>query len=66
MDQVAEEVGFDVLVHGEFERNDMVNTWSKPVRLSSKNGWVQSYDMRGVKPPIIWGDVARLNPIAVK
>ena len=33
---------------------------------SSKNGWVQSYGMRGVKPPIIWGDVTRLNPITVK
>ena len=32
----------------------------------SKNGWVQSYGMRGVKPPIIWGDVTRLNPITVK
>lgn len=34
--------------------------------LFSKNGWVQSYGMRGVKPPIIWGDVTRLNPITVK
>lgn len=63
-----EEVGFDVLVHGEFERNDMVEYFGQNLSgyLFSKNGWVQSYGMRGVKPPIIWGDVTRLNPITVK
>ncbi|WP_117283170.1 5-methyltetrahydropteroyltriglutamate--homocysteine S-methyltransferase [Streptococcus intermedius] len=63
-----EEVGFDVLVHGEFERNDMVEYFGQNLSgyLFSKNGWVQSYGMRGVKPPIIWGDVIRLNPITVK
>lgn len=63
-----EEVGFDVLVHGEFERNDMVEYFGQNLSgyLFSKNGWVQSYGMRGVKPPIIWGDVTRLQPITVK
>lgn len=58
-----EEVGFDVLVHGEFERNDMVEYFGQNLsgHLFSKNGWVQSYGMRGVKPPIIWGDVTILN-----
>ena len=66
--QDLEEVGFDVLVHGEFERNDMVEYFGQNLSgyLFSKNGWVQSYGMRGVKPPIIWGDVTRLNPITVK
>ena len=63
-----EEIGLDVLVHGEFERNDMVEYFGENLSgyLFSKNGWVQSYGMRGVKPPIIWGDVTRLNPITVK
>ncbi|MDG3132191.1 5-methyltetrahydropteroyltriglutamate--homocysteine S-methyltransferase [Streptococcus suis] len=63
-----EEVDFDVLVHGEFERNDMVEYFGENLSgyLFSKNGWVQSYGLRGVKPPIIWGDVTRLNPITVK
>lgn len=63
-----EEVGFDVLVHGEFERNDMVEYFGQNLSgyLFSKNGWVQSYGMRGVKPPIIWSDVTRLQPITVK
>lgn len=66
--QWQEEVGFDVLVHGEFERNDMVEYFGQNLSgyLFSKNGWVQSYGMRGVKPPIIWGDISRLNPITVK
>lgn len=63
-----EEVGFDVLVHGEFERNDMVEYFGQNLSgyLFSKNGWVQSYGMRGVKPPIIWSDIYRLQPITVK
>lgn len=66
--QWQEEIGFDVLVHGEFERNDMVEYFGQNLSgyLFSENGWVQSYGMRGVKPPIIWGDVIRLNPITVK
>ncbi|QMT83289.1 5-methyltetrahydropteroyltriglutamate--homocysteine S-methyltransferase [Companilactobacillus pabuli] len=63
-----EEIGIDVLVHGEFERNDMVEYFGQNLDgyLFSKNGWVQSYGTRGVKPPIIWGDVARNKPITVK
>ncbi|KRL66370.1 5-methyltetrahydropteroyltriglutamate--homocysteine S-methyltransferase [Companilactobacillus versmoldensis] len=63
-----EDIGLDVLVHGEFERNDMVEYFGQNLDgyLFSKNGWVQSYGTRGVKPPIIWGDVARNQPITVK
>lgn len=62
------EIGLDVLVHGEFERNDMVEYFGQNLSgyLFSKNGWVQSYGTRGVKPPIIWGDVRRQQPITVK
>lgn len=63
-----EDVGFDVLVHGEFERNDMVEYFGQRLSgyLFTKNGWVQSYGTRAVKPPIIWGDVSRKEPITVK
>ena len=63
-----EEIGLDVLVHGEFERNDMVEYFGENLSgyLFAKNGWVQSYGTRGVKPPIIWGDVKRERPITVK
>ncbi|AKP03218.1 5-methyltetrahydropteroyltriglutamate--homocysteine methyltransferase [Companilactobacillus farciminis] len=63
-----EKIGIDVLVHGEFERNDMVEYFGQNLDgyLFSKNGWMQSYGTRGVKPPIIWGDVARNKPITVK
>jgi 5-methyltetrahydropteroyltriglutamate--homocysteine methyltransferase len=63
-----ETAGFDVLVHGEFERNDMVEYFGQHLDgyLFTKNGWVQSYGTRGVKPPIIWGDVIRREPISVK
>lgn len=63
-----EKIGLDVLVHGEFERNDMVEYFGQNLSgyLFSKNGWVQSYGTRGVKPPIIWGDVAHEKPITVK
>ncbi len=56
-----EEVGLDVLVHGEFERNDMVEYFGEQLDgyAFSKNGWVQSYGSRCVKPPILWGDVSR-------
>lgn len=62
------EVGLDVLVHGEFERNDMVEYFGQNLEgyLFSQNGWVQSYGTRGVKPPIIWGDVTRKQAITVK
>lgn len=62
-----EEIGLDVLVHGEFERNDMVEYFGENLEgfLFSKNAWVQSYGTRCVKPPIIWGDVSRKRPITV-
>ncbi|KAJ3057235.1 methionine-synthesizing 5- methyltetrahydropteroyltriglutamate--homocysteine methyltransferase [Rhizophlyctis rosea] len=62
-----EEVGLDVLVHGEFERNDMVEYFGECLQgyVFSQNGWVQSYGSRCVKPPIIYGDVSRPNPMTV-
>ncbi len=55
-----EEIGLDVLVHGEFERNDMVEYFGQNLNgfLFTKNAWVQSYGTRCVKPPIVWGDVS--------
>jgi 5-methyltetrahydropteroyltriglutamate--homocysteine methyltransferase len=63
-----EEIGLDVLVHGECERNDMVEYFGENLEgfCFTKNGWVQSYGSRCVKPPIIYGDVARNNPITVQ
>jgi len=63
-----EEVGLDVLVHGEFERNDMVEYFGEQMRgfAFSENGWVQSYGSRCVKPPIIYGDVSRPKPMTVR
>lgn len=62
-----EEIGLDVLVHGEFERNDMVEYFGEMLEgfVFSKNGWVQSYGTRCVKPPIIFGDVQRPNPMTI-
>ncbi|MDB5120874.1 MAG: 5-methyltetrahydropteroyltriglutamate--homocysteine S-methyltransferase [Sphingobacteriales bacterium] len=62
-----EEIGLDVLVHGEFERNDMVEYFGEQLAgfAFSKNGWVQSYGSRCVKPPIIYGDVHRPKPMTV-
>ena len=59
--RTQEELGLDVLVHGEFERNDMVEYFGEKLDgfAFSQNGWVQSYGTRCVKPPIIFGDVAR-------
>ncbi|WP_394952505.1 5-methyltetrahydropteroyltriglutamate--homocysteine S-methyltransferase [uncultured Helicobacter sp.] len=56
-----EEIGLDILVHGEPERNDMVEYFGEQLEgfVFSQNGWVQSYGSRCVKPPIIFGDVAR-------
>lgn len=56
-----EAIGLDVLVHGEFERNDMVEYFGEQLSgfTFSQNGWVQSYSSRCVKPPIIYGDVSR-------
>lgn len=62
-----EEIGLDVLVHGEFERNDMVEYFGEQLEgfAFTQNGWVQSYGSRCVKPPIIIGDVHRPNPMTV-
>ncbi|WP_276371095.1 5-methyltetrahydropteroyltriglutamate--homocysteine S-methyltransferase [Chryseolinea sp. H1M3-3] len=62
-----EAIGLDVLVHGEFERNDMVEYFGEQLNgyVFSKNGWVQSYGSRCVKPPIIFGDVSRPKPMTV-
>jgi 5-methyltetrahydropteroyltriglutamate--homocysteine methyltransferase len=66
--QRQEEIGLDVLVHGEFERNDMVKYFGE--RLAgfafTAHGWVQSYGSRCVAPPIIWGDVSRPEPISLR
>ncbi|MBI3598897.1 MAG: 5-methyltetrahydropteroyltriglutamate--homocysteine S-methyltransferase [Nitrospirae bacterium] len=63
-----EEIGLDVLVHGEAERNDMVEYFGEQLSgfVFTKNGWVQSYGSRCVKPPIIFGDVARPTPMTVR
>lgn len=63
-----EEIDIDVLVHGEFERNDMVEYFGEQLKgfCFTKNGWVQSYGTRCVKPPVIFGDVSRPNPMTVK
>ncbi|KAA1288906.1 5-methyltetrahydropteroyltriglutamate--homocysteine S-methyltransferase [Alcaligenes faecalis] len=62
-----ERVGLDVLVHGEAERNDMVEYFGELLGgfAFTQNGWVQSYGSRCVKPPIIFGDVLRLAPMSV-
>lgn len=63
-----EEIGIDVLVHGEYERNDMVEYFGESLGgfLFTQKAWVQSYGTRCVKPPIIWGDVHRNKPITVE
>jgi 5-methyltetrahydropteroyltriglutamate--homocysteine methyltransferase len=63
-----EALGLDVLVHGEAERNDMVEYFGGQLQgfAFTENGWVQSYGSRCVKPPIIYGDVERLAPMTVK
>ncbi|MBD1384941.1 5-methyltetrahydropteroyltriglutamate--homocysteine S-methyltransferase [Mucilaginibacter rigui] len=63
-----EEIGLDVLVHGEFERNDMVEYFGGQLAgfTFTQNGWVQSYGSRCVKPPIIYGDVSRPEAMTVK
>lgn len=63
-----EQIGLDVLVHGEFERNDMVEYFGEQLSgfCFTKNGWVQSYGTRCVKPPIIFGDVFRNSPMTVE
>ncbi|WP_458070065.1 5-methyltetrahydropteroyltriglutamate--homocysteine S-methyltransferase [Rhodanobacter sp. BL-MT-08] len=63
-----EHIGLDVLVHGEPERNDMVEYFGEQMDgyLFTKLGWVQSYGSRCVKPPVIFGDVARPAPMTVR
>nr|WP_215907576.1 5-methyltetrahydropteroyltriglutamate--homocysteine S-methyltransferase [Thalassospira marina] len=63
-----EDLGIDVLVHGEFERNDMVQYFGEKLAgyAFTKYGWVQSYGSRYVRPPVIFGDVSRPEPMTVK
>ena len=63
-----DEIGLDVPVHGEFERNDMVEYFGEQLSgfFFTKNGWVQSYGARCVKPPVIFGDVSRPKPMTVE
>lgn len=65
---IQEEIGLDVLVHGEFERNDMVEYFGDHLKgyVFTEKAWVQSYGSRCVKPPIIWGDVSRSKAITVE
>lgn len=65
--QLQESLHIDVLVHGEFERNDMVEYFGEQLEgfVFTKNGWVQSYGSRCVKPPVIYGDVSRPAPMTV-
>lgn len=62
-----EEIGLDVLVHGEFERNDMVQYFGEQLSgfAFTRHGWVQSYGSRCVRPPILYGDVSRPEPMTV-
>ncbi|MCA0158668.1 5-methyltetrahydropteroyltriglutamate--homocysteine S-methyltransferase [Tsukamurella sp. M9C] len=64
---LQEELGIDVLVHGEPERNDMVQYFAERLDgfLATENGWVQSYGTRCVRPPILYGDVHRTDPMTV-
>ncbi|WP_432496034.1 5-methyltetrahydropteroyltriglutamate--homocysteine S-methyltransferase [Kineococcus auxinigenes] len=64
---LQEELGLDVVVHGEPERNDMVQYFAENLDgfAVTRNGWVQSYGSRCVRPPILWGDVTRSAPITV-
>jgi 5-methyltetrahydropteroyltriglutamate--homocysteine methyltransferase len=63
-----EEIGLDVLVHGEFERNDMVQYFGEQLSgfAFTSHGWVQSYGSRCVRPPILFGDVSRPRPMTVE
>lgn len=66
--RIQEDLDIDVLVHGEFERVDMVEFFGQKLAgfATSKLGWVQSYGSRAVKPPIIYGDVKHIQPLTVK
>jgi 5-methyltetrahydropteroyltriglutamate--homocysteine methyltransferase len=66
--RLQEEIGLDVLVHGEFERNDMVEYFGEQMDgfAFTRHGWVQSYGSRYVKPPLLYGDVHRPQPMTVR
>lgn len=65
--RLQEEIGLDLLVHGEFERNDMVEFFGEKLAgfAFTANGWVQSYGSRCVKPPVLFGDVYRPEPMTL-
>ncbi|OZF38150.1 5-methyltetrahydropteroyltriglutamate--homocysteine S-methyltransferase [Rhodococcus sp. 14-2483-1-2] len=65
---LQEKIGLDVLVHGEPERNDMVQYFAEQLNgfAATSNGWVQSYGTRCVRPPILYGDVSRPEPMTVE
>jgi 5-methyltetrahydropteroyltriglutamate--homocysteine methyltransferase len=66
--KLQEQLGLDVLVHGEPERNDMVQYFAEQLQgfFATQNGWVQSYGSRCVRPPILYGDVVRTHPMTVE
>lgn len=66
--ELQEQIGLDVLVHGEFERNDMVEYFGECLDgfIFTEKAWVQSYGTRCVKPPVIWGDVSRAKPMTTE
>jgi 5-methyltetrahydropteroyltriglutamate--homocysteine methyltransferase len=66
--RLQEELGLDVLVHGEFERNDMVEYFGEQLEgfAFTEHGWVQSYGSRCVKPPVIYGDISRPQAMTVE
>ena len=66
--RLQEDLGLDVLVHGEPERNDMVQYFAEQLDgfFATKNGWVQSYGSRCVRPPVLFGDVTRRQPMTVE
>ncbi|MCD7904751.1 MAG: 5-methyltetrahydropteroyltriglutamate--homocysteine S-methyltransferase [Clostridiales bacterium] len=66
--ELQEEIGLDVLVHGEYERNDMVEYFGEKLKgfIFTEKAWVQSYGTRCVKPPVVWGDVSRESSITVE
>ena len=66
--KLQEEIGLDVLVHGEFERNDMVEYFGECLEgyIFTERAWVQSYGTRCVKPPVVWGDIKRAKPMTVR
>lgn len=63
-----EEIGLDVLVHGEFERSDMVEFFAEKLEgiATTRNGWILSFGTRGYRPPIVYGDVSRPRPLTIE